>query len=353
MEPLFKCVLYYFPSDHLSQLYSGFELLQEYGVINITIKQITGNSIKPLLKILLDDKITIYYDALDGLNWIDGTVEENINYFKTNIKADYYFKRSYNKQIVENVPKGCKVFPLGLNYPIPTNDFDSRPIKETIKNYLGNIKYISNSFGIVRNPFSSDFEFYPIPNKTNKILFIARLWNPDEAGLAHLKYEREKLNDLRISCIKSCKKEFGEYFIGGLQKDNFSTKYYPDLIIPPNLTKRKIFLDTIKQSNICIATTGLHNSIGWKFGEYVAASRAIISEPLHYEIPGNFEKNKNYLSFTNDTELISNIYLLMNNRDLILDMMTNNFQYYNNFVRPDNLVLNTILTVYRDQYLFS
>jgi hypothetical protein len=242
---------------------------------------------------------------------------------------------------------------LGLNYPIPTKGFNSSSIKETIKNYLGDIKFISDTFGIVRNPLSRDFEFYPSPNKTNNILFIARLWNPEDAGLDHLKCEREKLNELRISCIKACEKEFGEYFIGGLQKDNFSMKYYPDLTMPPRLTKRKIFLDTIKQSNICISTTGLHNSIGWKFGEYVAASRAIITEPLHFEIPGNFEKNKNYLAFTNNNELISNIYLLMNNKDALVDMMANNYRYYNNFVRPDNLILNTLLTVYKDKYLLS
>lgn len=37
----------------------------------------------------------------------------------------------------------------------------------------------------------------------------------------------------------------------------------------------------MKQSRICIATTGLHDSIGWKFAEYVVAGRTIVIEPLN------------------------------------------------------------------------
>ncbi len=99
-----------------------------------------------------------------------------------------------------------------------------------------------------------------------------------------------------------------------------------------------------------MATTGLHNSIGWKFGEYVAASRAILSEPLIYGLPGNFEHGKNYLPFNNEDELLHKTYSLLKNKDELLDMMNSNFHYYNNFLRPDKLVLNTLLKIYQNEY---
>ena len=86
----------------------------------------------------------------------------------------------------------------------------------------------------------------------------------------------------------------------------------------------------------------MHNSIGWKTAEYVAASKAIVSEPLHFELPGNFEENKNYLSFTNVDELIVKIDSLLADEPMMQAMMNNNHLYYNHFLKPDVLVLNTL-----------
>ena len=72
-----------------------------------------------------------------------------------------------------------------------------------------------------------------------------------------------------------------------------------EMIQKRHLKKDCYFLNIVKSSDICIATTGLHKSIGWKFGEYIAASRAIITEPLYYEIPGELKRGSNYLEFRN------------------------------------------------------
>ena len=152
-----------------------------------------------------------------------------------------------------------------------------------------------------------------------------------------------------MNFIKICRDQFGSQFVGGLQIDDFSTKHAKDLVVPNSLTNRRNFNNIVKSSNICIATSGLHNSIGWKFGEYVAASRAIISEPLEYELPGSFSHNKNYLVFQNENELIYNIDHLLKEKDEVYQMMKNNFRYYNNYLSPDKLVLNTILKIYEKQ----
>jgi hypothetical protein len=89
----------------------------------------------------------------------------------------------------------------------------------------------------------------------------------------------------------------------------------------------------------------LHGSIGWKFGEYVAASRAIISEPLRYLLPGNFQKNTNYLEFNNPDSLIEQITILLSDQKKTLSIMEANFNYYNNYVKAENLILNTLFQV--------
>lgn len=347
MKPLFKCEIYYFPSLHLSQIYDGFEKLRKIGIVDIVIKPISGEGLKPLLKVKINNKYNVIYDTLDGMNWINGSIEENLIHFKNNTHADFYFKRSYNKQVLENAPLNCKVFPLGLNIPFKPEGKFPQKLNEKIKDFLKDYSFISKYFEKT-SFFSKDFEFFPIPSKENKVLFIAGLWNPDDVTSEHLKIEREVMNKNRINCIKACQREFGDRFIGGVQKGDFSTNHSKDMIMPLSFTKRETFLKTIKEHNICIATSGLHNSIGWKFGEYVAASRAIITESLIYELPGDFSNNKNFLVFNNEGELLNNIYFLLNDKDALFNMMMNNFHYYNNYLRPDKLVLNTLLRIYQD-----
>lgn len=348
MKPLFKCELNYYPSRHLNHIYDGFDKLRNNGIIDLTVKPVTAETTRPLLRVLVNNKYNVIYDTLDGLNWIDDSIESNLNYFKKNIIADFYFKRSFNKQFVEHSPENCKVFPLGLYYSFKPEGSYHTNLQQKIKDFLKDNTILSRY--TVKTSFKSrDFEFYPIPSKENRILFLTQLWNPDDVSLEHLKIEREVINRNRIDCINTLKKEFPNNFIGGLQHDNFSMRHSKGLIMPLSITKRETFLKTIKESNICIATSGLHNSIGGKFGEYVAASRGILSEPLKYELPGNFEPNKNYFEFKDNNELINNIRELLNGRDRLSEMMYSNFQYYNNYLRSDVLVLNTLLKVSQSQ----
>lgn len=180
------------------------------------------------------------------------------------------------------------------------------------------------------------------------ILLIAGLWNPEDEKLEHLKIEIDLINRTRIDCIRACQKEFGRKFTGGLIRDSFSIKQAKDLIMPDSLTNRETFLNSIREHNICIATTGLHGSIGWKLAEYVAASRAILSEPLIYKPTGDFKNDINYLNFDSVDELLNKVYFLLKNRDALIGMMNSNFQYYNNYLRPDKLVLNTLMKIYEE-----
>lgn len=108
--------------------------------------------------------------------------------------------------------------------------------------------------------------------------------------------------------------------------------------MPDQKTTKVSFLNSLQKHDICINTLGLHNSTGWKFAEYIAASRAIISEPLVYQSPNLVEGN-NYLSFIDSDSLILGIEKLKKSKS---QMMLNNYHYYNNFIRPDSLIMNSL-----------
>ncbi|MDG5814146.1 hypothetical protein QA601_03585 [Chitinispirillales bacterium ANBcel5] len=347
MRTPFECEVNYFPFSHLNQIYAGFDKLEKAGIVKLSVKSVSGKQTVPLLKVVVNNKYNVMYDTLDGLNWIEGSVEDNLNYFKNNITADFYFKRSFNQQLIDYAPENCSVFPLGFNYFMKADGKFSGNLQQKIKDQLRNNFLISKYFN--KNFCSGDFECYPIPSRKSKILFMARLWNPDEVSLDHLKDEREQINKNRIENIRACRKEFGDSFIGGLRHDEFSIRHAKDLLLPFSLTRKERFLKTIKECNICIATTGLHNSIGWKFGEYVAASRAIVSEPLKCQIPGDFSEGENYLEFKNNSELINNIRVLQKDKEKLFAMMNSNFRYYNHYLQPDIMILNTLLKVYQNE----
>ena len=345
------CVVEYQKSPHLNIIYSGLIELDKKGIVNIEFKYgckpvLNG---KPILKMRFSNKI-ILFDTLDGFNWINGSMEDNLDFFKKEIEYDYYFKRSYKPDLKSSL-KENKVYPLGLYYYLNYPEIDNI-------NYPNKISRNLRSIGLIRNLLGKASNNYPIetfespPNFINgfsKVIYSVRLWNPESAKSEESREQRLKMNHFRIKCTEICKSELGEYFVGGISRDKFSEKTVPsNLLVPLSFSKRDNYLRLVKKSTIGVATTGLHDSIGGKLAEYVASSKAIISEKLHFTVSGNFKKNQNYLEFLTEEDLLSNIDLLLSNRSMLFDMMKSNHRYYHQFLRPDMLVLNALHKVVED-----
>jgi len=87
---------------------------------------------------------------------------------------------------------------------------------------------------------------------------------------------------------------------------------------------------------VCIATTGLSNSIGWKFGEYVALSQAIVGEKLHVQTFSDLKNEINYHEFNSVEECASQGKRLQN-KEIRLEMKGANSDYFHNFYVQINL----------------
>ncbi|MBW2998448.1 hypothetical protein KY321_02820 [Candidatus Woesearchaeota archaeon] len=342
------CEIESFESPHLNQLYAGFIKLKNQGKLDLKIKKSREDHDlhKPVIKVKLNNQYKVVYDTLDGLNWIEGTDEDNLNYFQEKFQnIDYYFKRSYSPILNKYAPTNCRIIPLGLWYEIEEpKEFMERPFRKFTVPLIRKKKLLRKLFNISQYN-SSGFEYYPILPAETQVIHFTRLWDPEEVKLNHLKVEREKINQLRIESIRKCKKEFGKIFKGGLSNNEFTKKHAPDLILSNLRTDRSSYLELVRNSTICITTTGLHNSIGGKLGEFIAASRAILTEPLEYEVPGNLQNDKNYIEFNNSDDLLMKIDYLLNNKDIIKKMMYENYYYYNNFLKPENLIVNSLLNI--------
>ena len=108
------------------------------------------------------------------------------------------------------------------------------------------------------------------------------------------------------------------------------------------VTSKRSYLTLMKRHPVCVATTGLHGSNGWKLAEYVACARAVLTEPLRYEVPGSFSRNQNYLEFTTPGECLQRAEELMLDDTVRTRLMRNNADYYRSSLRPDALVFNAL-----------
>lgn len=335
-------------SLHISQIITGFirlkEIFQSAGYKSEIIdcrKYLSDYPHSHLVEINIDDKV-IAFDMLDGYPRDNEKMLQYMN------RIDYLFKRSYNstdnKKLLcsgsgssnwggeEDKSELKKIYPLGFNYhvTIKGNPQDSFNFKDCI---INGFKLIAGTKP--RSYFTEDV-ICGRPHKMKgspKILFLSRLWSG---------YENIEINNMRINIIRQLRERYPQNFIGGQQSSDLVRKLCPDLLMPRFAVFRNKYLKIMQESDICIASTGLDRSIGWKTGEYIAASKAIISEKLYYSVPGDFIEGKNYLAYNSVEECVSSVDMLMNDHAFIQKMSKNNREYYNSYLKPEKLVLNAL-----------
>ncbi len=346
-----KCELYINSVNrHLQQVYAGFSELANKGVFNSF--KVYKNSAKDhkhnqtLLAVVNDVKII--YDVRDDYN----IPEEYFNF-----DFDFYFKRGCSRNYFPKLKNSNRVFPLGFNYLVTSDNNFGLELKYIIK-FPGMLKFLLKHTFVSTwmNDFKwevcnyNNIESVPLYLSNPKILFLTRTWDPDEIPRSEEKKEEMRyINDTRAKCIQLCRKEFGDIFIGGFANSRYSLKNYKDFCINDSkIVSKTGYFKVLDESSICISTMGLHKSIGWKMGEYIAKSKAIVSEEFISELPGDFKENQNYLAFKEPNDLIENIQKLIEDSTLRKSMMINNWLYYQQYLRPDMLVYNTLYKVFND-----
>jgi hypothetical protein len=328
-------------SEHLSQIFTGFFLLHQSGTIHLSQeckKQDDFDLSKPQhlrdashthLLVIVNRRIRLYYDCHDSYEIDEPAAQE----------VDCYFKRSYAQSKLTASLKN-KVFPLGLNYelyPAEFDDFarDRHSVFEPAS---------STATAPLFRPTIENMHSLP-DRQALGILFMTRAWDPyDHPDRAKEKIEeRVLINETRARCIELLRKQFGNRFLGGFSHTDYAAKNYASVLLQDNKDSGKQdYIKLLSRYAICVATTGLHQSIGWKMAEYVAFSKAIVSEKLNYQIPGDFKSGKNYLQFSEPEQCVEAVHTLLSNADLRYAMMQANHSYYLTSLKPDNLIRRTL-----------
>jgi hypothetical protein len=350
-------LLYQSSSPHLQQLYTGFLMLHRSGVIRLSQEHRRTRTMyasrAPHLRdaahahldAVIDGKVKVHFDAHDAEEIATGELDD----------CDLYFKRSYLPSLIATLAheQRSRIEPLGLNYRVLPSGIDWFAARRALslsgglgtRGFARSLKEAfdpHNAFGY--KPRVQDMEAPAELNAEPRVLFLAVTYDPhDDPGRAEDKIEeRTSINETRARCIRLLKDAFGERFTGGFADSAFARQHYPDLILPESLTTQASYIATMRSHPICVATTGVHGSIGWKLAEYVAFSKAILTEKLFYGVPGDFGPDRNYIEFASPDDCAAAATRLIEDRDLREQLMLNNAAYYREYVRPDALVANAL-----------
>lgn len=322
-----KNVTFYFNSTllHFTQLITGLEILKQKGEINLKYTLENKNYPIDICRIMLQDKILIF-DLADN-----SAIRESIYR-----ECDFYIKRMLLKKDFE---QKNKLIPYGLNYPV---FFENEYMQNLVynRNYFKyGIRYnktISRLFNIKNSISTSHLrDFKAQSTEKSKIIFRTRLWNPDNNSIIWKKKERVKMNQERIEINIVMRDKFGDLFEGGIEDDEFSKGQCGDLLLSPKDYHKKNYLKLLKNAAIGIVNPGLEDSIGWKFGEYVAHGVVVLTTPVeHYMFRGNFKEGENYLSYSSISDLLKKTELLYQDDIYLQEIVNRNIQYYKYWLEP-------------------
>ncbi|MEK6766048.1 MAG: hypothetical protein AABY49_07500, partial [Planctomycetota bacterium] len=234
-------------NEFLQQIYTGFFCLHKKKLIKLEqkINRLEFMDVHKSfhlkdarnfhLKVILNHTVRLYYDMHDSWEVDEEALDQ----------CDFYFKRSYNRKKIEHLKK---VYPFGFNYEVYPNDMDlfalqrslflSTGWKERIIKSLHSLKIVDKYFCPPRLEY---LESLPDYQADPKIIFVARLWDPndDQERPEGKKENMVYVNKMRVECVRALRKEFQDKFYGGIAPTKFAIENFPDTIIPDFNNSRK------------------------------------------------------------------------------------------------------------------
>ncbi|USF25137.1 hypothetical protein N510_000046 [Firmicutes bacterium ASF500] len=282
----------------------------------------------------------IIFDLSDGY----GSVEKRAQPWLAE-RADILFRRSFSPAETAKLPPALRgrVRPWGFHFHVscPGNPMDQVTSLGERKGEL--FQWIFN--GAPRSYFTLEkFERPPEWKREPSVLFYTRLWHVPEGD--ELSEQVAALNRSRLELVAELKRRYGRRFTGGVQFDPRAVRRYGGLMSGIAATSRRRYLETMHRADICVGSTGLHGSIGWKTAEYLAASKAVVNETLQFEVPGPFQAGVNYLPFTDAEGCLAQVERLMADPDRTYAMAQANQAYYQFWGRPDRVMANALAQVF-------
>jgi hypothetical protein len=328
-------------SEHVLQIYAGLYALHAEGCVAVRQRfavedeVVRGNPHGVLVDV--EGAGSVYFDVHDGANYLPDVLA----------RVTLYAKRAYRASV--HGAAGSRLVPLGLNYAAYTDRTGLLELARTLKQHertrdgtkrlaIALVRLVPGLGGALGLPTISSLSRTYAPSEPPRAIFLARTWDPVEVPPLPEAAVRE-MNDVRAGCIRLLRTRLGERFLGGFERSAYALQHYPDCVVEEHIsTRRRDYLRRLRDYSVCVATNGLWDSIGWKFAEYLALGKAIVCEPMKFEVPGPLAPGRNFLQFSTPEDCAARVAGLLEGREARTRMMANNAAYFREFASPDAVV---------------
>jgi len=340
------------PMYHGSSVLSGLALLESRGAICLRLKKGTALDSHPRALIRLDvrnvggTRRKLIIDLADRADSFSIAAIE---------QSDLYFKRSFVSSdiLALTACRTERIVPFGLNFAslnrraiathlrIAVNLLSQRLSAQHSKKVDSALREFAQrvqlAYGI---PSAAAFECIARGTGSKSegtVLLQTRIWPPQPRG-----DDFEGVNKNRIALVQALQVGLGARFVGGIIADEFSESNCPSKALIRSATNMREYAREVKKARIGVYVRGLHDSLGFKMAEYLAAGLCIVSEPLRHELPVSLQEGINYLPFTSPEECLAQCLRLLSHPVDAERMRAANLDYYRRWVEPSAHMWNVL-----------
>jgi hypothetical protein len=165
--------------------------------------------------------------------------------------------------------------------------------------------------------------------KQMNIVFQPRLW-PTTPGSGD---QFDVANLDRIATARALRKAFPHEQAIGLVHSDTAAALAPELQLPEHVRTGKYHAQ-LRQSHIAVSCVGLSGSVGFKFGESLAAGTAVINPPITHEFLSPIVEGTHYLAYRSPEECVDVCRRLMSDHALVARMGEVNRRYFLDWIDP-------------------
>ena len=322
---------------HLALLHTGLIRLARAGVLALRFREPQGRE-----RSWSDDAHTMLLCRSGKLTWkVAVDLYDRGNRWQEELlrDCDVYLKRSYCPKEVSLQREAAKIKALGLNYAARPAEAPWRSGLAAgwpwLKRFVAGPKdwrqEINRARQYLASPLDQEFERPPSRNAEATIVFQPRLWE-----LGSTDDDVDAVNGLRVAIVRLLKKEFGRRFAGGLVPTPLARQRYPELLTPAPV-ERGAYVAFSLRNAIAINSRGLHDSIPFKMGEYLAGSFAILSDPMRYVLPEPLRAGIEYDLYRSAEECATHCERLLADPAELQHRREAAWGYYQKYVRAEAL----------------
>lgn len=256
--------------------------------------------------------------------------------------ADIYFKRSLRQAPLAGLSGEfrAKVRPFGLNNPAIGLAAAGSMLKARRRTGRSWHELAEDARHLLALPDPRAFEASPAAPADALVLFQTRLWGSKDPAVLALNEERTKL-------IRALRKALGARFLGGLVPGEYALAHHPDLVtrLPYRM---RAYPHLIKRALVAVSSAGLHDSVPFKVGEYLAAGRCIVAQAPTASLPAPLDEGRHYLAFETAEQCVAACDRLLSSPTLARRMRESNWRYYRRNSEPAAQMMSRLDDSYRE-----